>query len=243
MKKICLTMMMVLMTVAAMAQHEGEMALGLQVGFAQSDVRLNSPTLPDKSKLTNQALNGFKVGLVFEETFWKGMGSMVGFNYTYGGSNTGWQKEGAYEYPQSRTRTNHHAFEIFVDWQYKFEIAKNTYVILYSGPTIQCHLALDSEVFTKERVNSDVTKFKYSNFDYDDAHYFNDLNRLNVTWGVGAGFQYERYFLRGGYDFGLMNPYKVRNFNEWGASYQDRYTRGRWDQWQIKVGIYLWENK
>mgnify|MGYP003456251769 FL=1 len=60
------------------------------------------------------------------------------------------------------------------------------------------------------------------------------LSRLNVTWGVGAGLQYKRYFLRGGYDFGLINPYKSDMFDGF-----DIYTRGRFDQWQIKLGMYL----
>ena len=70
------------------------------------------------------------------------------------------------------------------------------------------------------------------------------LRRLNVTWGVGAGFQYKRYFLRGGYDFGIINPYKAITFNALdGALFagDDRWTRGRLDQWQIKMGLYLWQ--
>ena len=67
------------------------------------------------------------------------------------------------------------------------------------------------------------------------------LKRLNVTWGIGAGFQYERYFLRGGYDFGLVNPYKAYQFTEVVNDGNPR-TRGRFDQWQVKLGIYLWES-
>jgi len=57
---------------------------------------------------------------------------------------------------------------------------------------------------------------------------------LNITWGVGAGFQYRRYFLRGGYDFGLLNPYKYTDFES------GTHTHGRLDQWEIKIGMYLW---
>ena len=64
------------------------------------------------------------------------------------------------------------------------------------------------------------------------------LKRINVTWGIGAGFQYDRYFLRGGYDFGLINPYVSQTFTG-----QDVYTRGRFDQWQIKLGIYFWKGQ
>ena len=54
-----------------------------------------------------------------------------------------------------------------------------------------------------------------------------------------TGFQYDRYYLRGGYDFGLINPYKLSNFSQVGLA--DRNTRGRLDQWQIKLGVYLWQ--
>jgi hypothetical protein len=42
--------------------------------------------------------------------------------------------------------------------------------------------------------------------------------------------------VRGGYDFGILNPYKEDQFEG-----KDINTRGRFDQWQIKVGMYLWE--
>ena len=51
---------------------------------------------------------------------------------------------------------------------------------------------------------------------------------------IGAGFQDKRYFLRGGYDFGLINPYKNADF------VNGNHTRGRLDQWSIKLGVYLW---
>jgi hypothetical protein len=59
---------------------------------------------------------------------------------------------------------------------------------------------------------------------------------------LGAGFQYDRYFLRGGYDFGLINPYKAsHHFDYTETNGGNPRTRGRFDQWQIKLGMYLWE--
>ena len=79
-------------------------------------------------------------------------------------------------------------------------------------------------IYTRgERVNTYVT---------EDGT--NSFQRLNITWGVGAGFQYKRYFLRGGYDFGLINPYKSADFAN------GVHTRGRFDQWSIKLGAYFW---
>ena len=101
---------------------------------------------------------------------------------------------------------------------------------------------MSKRVFVKNEGTGEVSNNeKISCFDYTDSKMEQDYQRMNVTWGVGAGFQYERYFLRGGYDFGLMNPYKVGNFNEMGYSL-DRRTRGRLDQWNIRLGIYLWNH-
>lgn len=246
MKKILLTMTLALVALAAMAQ-EGQMALGVNLAYTHPMYRVNSsvPTAEPK-KLETQGMDGFKVGLVFEETFWKGMGIMMGVNYTYANGASAWKDM----YPgmstaQERWRFSYHSLELHTDWQYKFEIAKNTYVILYSGPTLMCNLSMSGTQMTRPSKDGKASETgkKYESFDYKDLNQYNDFRRLNVLWGVGAGFQYDRYYIRGGYDFGLINPYMVEKFSDWGDGYPERYTRGRQDQWQIKLGIFLWENR
>lgn len=233
MKKILLTIVVVtLACVALQAQNY----LGVQVGYAQSISRLNAPEA--KNILNPTAYNGFKVGLVYDATIIKGFGVSMGLNYTFGANATDWMKKYEALYPQKRSRGQYHQLEIPVDWQYKFEIAKRTWLMLYTGPTLQCGLSFTKKNYINngEDVQQDAdnpTDDIYSEEEMKD----NTLKRLNVTWGIGAGFQYERYFLRGGYDFGLINPYKAQSFMD-----KDVYTRGRLDQWQIKLGIYLWEN-
>ena len=135
---------------------------------------------------------------------------------------------------KTRSKSLYHQLEIPVDWQYKFEIAQNTWVILYTGPTLQCGIDFSKKNFLD--IGKEVTLTGENNvFSVDDMKDY-ALKRINVTWGVGAGFQYERYFIRGGYDFGIINPYKAQSFTGY-----DAYTRGRFDQWQIKLGMYLWQ--
>lgn len=222
--------------------QESSQGFGLHVGFTQPILRLNQPDATlDKNKLSNLTLNGFKIGLNYEATYIKGFGSMLGLNYTYGGCSTAWTSKSEFSaWPKTHNRTSLHALEIFVDWQYKFEIAKDTYIILYTGPTIQCNLAMTTTISEKTAEKADPSEKVISSFDYDDAELAKDYKRLNVTWGIGAGFQYDRYFIRGGYDFGLINPYKFDNFAKIGEI--DRNTRGRFDQWQIKLGVFLWRN-
>ena len=132
----------------------------------------------------------------------------------------------------------YHEIEVFVDWQYKFELAKDTYLTLYTGPTIQCGLAMNMRADHQKDYSADLDISRYSGYTTDNQN--ERFKRINVTWGVGAGFQYQRYFLRGGYDFGLINPYAYSRFVDKADQPLDHYTRGRLDQWSIKIGMYFW---
>lgn len=234
----------------SVAAQEGSSAVGIQFGFAQTDYRLNSwdPTA-DGKELQTTPLNGFKAGFVWEATFVKGFGSMIGLNYTFGTYSSAWHKEKdnqIADFPQTKEKDFYHQLELFVDWQYKFQIAGDTYIILYTGPTVQCQLSLTERVYKRD-VYGKEERTDIKHFDYNDDSMHEDYKRFNVTWGVGVGFQYDRYYIRGGYDFGLINPFKINDFGEvFGNIYGEnhdtgRATRGRLDQWSIKLGVFFWK--
>ena len=210
--------------------------IGVQLSYARSITRLNTP---DNGKTLNPTgYNGWKVGFVYDATIVKGFGVSMGLNYTFGANATDWMKKVATQpggYPQIRSRGQYHQLEIPVDWQYKFEIAKRTWLMLYTGPTLQCGLIFKDKWYARSDDKSNAFTHEENLYSEEDMEDY-ALKRLNVTWGIGAGFQYERYFLRGGYDFGLINPYKAQSFMG-----VDVYTRGRFDQWQVKLGMYFWE--
>ncbi|MCQ2333285.1 MAG: hypothetical protein MJZ88_01575 [Paludibacteraceae bacterium] len=248
------TTLVLMILCAVWAKAEFTQAIGIQLGYTQPIYRLNAPSAytANREQLDKTVLNGFKLGLIYDANIIKGFGCAMGLNYSFGASSQSWQD---YPYDDNGNPTQHitydvsakessHALEVFVDWQYKFEIAKNTWVILYSGPTIQCNLFLSAKEFYRDHLSQTEVKAPIKvAYEYLDAEMAQYYRRLNVTWGVGAGFQYGRYFIRGGYDFGLINPYSKQQFGEMpGYDGDDRYTRGRLDQWQIKLGIYLWEN-
>ena len=239
MKRLALILFICATTTMVSAQDY----LGIQFGYAQPTTRLNSPTA--KSTLTPTSYNGFKVGLLYETTIVKGFGVTMGLNYTFGANSTDWKDihEG-YSTAQERFKTIYHQVELLVDWQYKFEIAKETWLILYTGPTLQYGLDFKKTGYTRANVLSPEMKTdNVANlYNYKDANGDMSLKRINVTWGLGVGFQYDRYFLRGGYDWGLINPYKATQFNVVVGEGHPR-TRGRFDQWQIKIGMYLWQSK
>ena len=242
-KKIFLSLLIACTAVSAMAIDLPKQGFGIQIGWAQPILRLNSRTNPATAKdslSTIVKLNGFKVGLTYDASFVAGFGSSIGLNYTFGVSNSGWKSAGIIaEYPRSRQFITFHEIEVFVDWQYKFEVAKETYLMLYTGPTIQCGLQLDMRADHQRDYGAPIEYQHYDGYKSDNEN--ETFKRLNVTWGVGAGFQYKRYFVRGGYDFGLLNPSAHAQFVDPVTGAQlDRYTRGRLDQWSIKLGVYLW---
>ena len=239
MKKSFLSLLIILSALNMYAADLPKQGLGLQIGWAQPVLRINEPgnVLLKDSLTQNIHLHGFKVGLIYDASFIAGFGSSIGINYTLGINNGGWQSKNQYgmDYPRDRKLITYQELEVFVDWQYKFEIAKETYLILTTGPTIQCGLAMNMRV--DHQVSEDLPyEPQYFNAYTTDSK-DNTFQRINVTWGVGAGFQYQRYFLRGGYDFGLLVPYKYTDFEQGGY-----HTRGRLDQWSIKIGMYLWYN-
>ena len=251
MKKGILTVLMVCLAVSASAVDVPKQGFGLQIGWAQPIIRLNDPSAayPSDSLVNTVKLNGFKAGLVYDASYIAGFGSSMGINYTFGAYTGAWRSKSAISnYPRSRQIITYHEVEVFVDWQYKFEVAKETYLMLYTGPTIQCGLGFNMRIDqqTQNMITGEImtvygqrfNAYNVGDDDLDPTHKTaeNSLKRLNITWGVGAGFQYQRYFLRGGYDFGLINPYKNADF------LNGRHTRGRLDQWSIKIGMYFWYN-
>jgi hypothetical protein len=247
MKKGFVTVLLVCLAVSAFAvELLPKQGLGIQVGWAQPILRLNSPNNPSNAKDSLSikiAMKGVKIGVVYDGSIIAGFGTSIGLNYTFAAYNSGWKADNMYgmDYPRRRQMLTYHELELCVDWQYKFEVAKETYLIVYSGPTIQCGLAFDMRSDFQKDFDNEVEVKRYSGYHMEEGDNENEhLSRLNITWGVGAGFQYKRYFLRGSYDFGLINPYANREFVDALGNSLDRYTRGRFDQWSIKIGMYLW---
>lgn len=225
------------MLAAVMTAQENMGGFGFHIGYAAPTLRLNTPT---SKKLETTMMSGVKVGLSYDASIIKGFGTTLGLNYTFGTYHSPWEMvKTDVSMTETRYRDTYHGLELFCDWQYKFQIAGDTYLMLYTGPTIQIHLSLKEQEYV--RVGTESKKQTRDGYEYRDNEAFEDYKRVNVTWGIGAGFQYKKYFLRGGYDFGLFNPYKKSTFSEYGVD-SPLYTRGRFDQWQIKIGMYIWQN-
>lgn len=224
----------------ALTVEAQDQSLGFEMGYTQPILRENPAS--EKKKLPNVTkLNGLKLGLVYDATLVKGFGFRLGVNYIYAGNHTKWQSESTFSTAQKIKYSNQmHTIEIPIDWQYKFEIAKETYLILYTGPAFQYTFAFDKTTYRKNELTQESEVIKKPHFRVDnDEDGIYDYRPWNLTWGIGAGFQYQNYYIRGGYDFGILNHYKDTFFdNPFNTSAEYRM-RGRFDQWSIRIGIYF----
>ena len=251
MKKIVLSALL-LMTSWTMMKAEVSHAIGLQVGFERQLYMLNSPSAKyGKTHLNKEPLNGAKIGFVYEATFIKGFGLYTALNYSFTGHTSKWAFIDAYEgipghYHRSyvheyQYKAKAHTLDLNLEMQYKFEIAGNTYLTLLTGPSAQFIAKYDAEDFFRSNIPGvDVPNHIGYNADEMEKYY----KRWNVSWGIGAGFQYDRYYLRFTYNFGLVNPYTKDAFKEMDIPYdcEDRLTRGRLDDWSIRLGVFLWSS-
>ena len=131
MKKVLITLCIACMAISAYAVEIPEQGFGVQIGWAQPILRLNDPSslYPKDSLVNTTKLNGFKVGVVYDASYIAGFGSSMGINYTFAAGGTDWRKKSNLQpavFPKIRDKMMYHEIEVFVDWQYKFELAKET---------------------------------------------------------------------------------------------------------------------
>ena len=166
------------------------MLLGTQA-FAQMSVNagyLSSSLSRENAKALNA--NGAYAGVSFNVPIAGGLAiapgvyySMInGENLAYGALPIGKMTE--------------HAINVPLYLNYGIDLARDTKVFVFGGPTAQYAIANSVKV-------SD--NLKGSNF--DEKNY----NRMNVYLGGGLGFQVSAIQITVGYDYGMMNQYKGDN--------------------------------
>ena len=96
-----------------------------------------------------------------------------------------------------------HAINVPVYLNYGIELARDTKVFLFGGPTLQ--YGLSSTVKYDANVAGVSGSKTFNNYDNEN------FNRMNVYLGGGMGFQISALQITVGYDYGMMNQYKGDN--------------------------------
>ena len=181
------------------------MLLGTQA-FAQMSVNagyLNSTQSFANSNSKSINSNGAYAGVSFNIPLAGGFAVAPGVYYSMitnksGGAGT------ILGIPASASSTfMEHAINVPVYFNYGRDLARDTNVFVYAGPTLQYGLASTTKLAGGVgEFSADKT---YNN--YDNENY----NRFNVYLGGGIGFQVSAIQITVGYDYGMMNLYKGDN--------------------------------
>ncbi len=96
-----------------------------------------------------------------------------------------------------------HALNAPLYLNYGIDLARDSKVFIYGGPTIQFGLASTTKL--GGGVGESTDDKTYNN--YDNKNY----SRFNVYLGGGVGFQLSAFQITLGYDYGMLNLYKGEN--------------------------------
>lgn len=170
-------------------------------------------------------LHGARIGATFTFLLPKHFSLQTGALYTlvYGRQQQHWRSMDApsvqEEYIQHRVLE--HNLTIPVRAYYTIPLWKQLNMFFYTGP--QLHIGLAETDYMQTHLSEGAEAWLQAQgiptTTYDRMA--NELIRANIQYGVGGGFEWDRYRLQSGYDFGLNNLIKKpkvtgQHMWEWG---------------------------
>ena len=174
--------------------------LGVQAGYVSSKfVAEDSEADP---------YNGFNVGLTYDMAIQGGFGLHYGLLYTLISD-----KESVKETlpilgdVEVTYKSSGHFLNIPVQATYKYAINSDFGIFAYAGPNFTMGVAGSEKISYSIAEAGDDGKASW--YGEDDGI---DFGRFDIQLGVGLGIQYSNFVLKGGYDWGLLNPYGDDDF-------------------------------
>lgn len=190
----------------------------LELGYAQLNHRTN-----DTSAIYMHGLRlGATVDFVLPHNFSIQTGALA--TLTYAKNNQHWP---FIEDENAQINVLQHNFvqlqlTIPVRAYYNIKLWKELRMFFFAGPQLQ--LGLTNYDIINNKTSAEVTAWLEQNnvptTNYD-RYMKRELYRTNIQFGLGGGFEWDRYRLQAGYDFGLNNILRTsllpkQRTNEWG---------------------------
>ena len=190
----------------------------LEAGYVQNNHRTRNKTYEDLF------MHGFRAGATFDFMLPSRFSLQTGVLYTFtcGSTTQYWAPMNMEDYssPDPQTGKAHsgdilhrlyeHQLTVPVRAYYNIHLWKKLNMFFYTGPQLHIGLAL------KDDMQADISQLTKQWMAANgqpcepyDRYRDKELHRVCVQWGVGGGFEWDRYRLQAGYDFGLNNM--VRN--------------------------------
>ena len=191
----------------------------LEVGYAQHWQRPHDISFPEIY------LHGIRLGATFDFHLPLHFTLQTGVLYSmlYGQDEEHWRSMTAPS-TQAEYITHHvlaHNLTMPIRVYYTIPLWRELNLLFFTGP--QLHIGLAQNDYMKTNLSDDVKTWLDAQGIHTSQYdrMADELVRANIQWGVGAGLEWERYRLQGGYDFGLNNMVKHKKnanqyMSEWG---------------------------
>lgn len=103
-----------------------------------------------------------------------------------------------------------HNFVIPIRATYTIPLWKKLNLLFYGGPQLQVGLAMTDKVNANlsDKTTAQCQALGIHTESYD--RYASELWRANIQIGLGAGLEWDKFRLQGGYDFGLNNMVRTK---------------------------------
>lgn len=174
----------------------------LEVGYVQNQQRTKNKTFP------GMYLHGARVGATFTFLLPQHFSMETGLLYSLA-ANKNEQHYAIAEATDMKQYVSNtileHNLVIPVRAFYVIPLWKQLNLFFYAGPQLQIGLAQTDKVKPNlsELALVEYEKLGVPLTDYD--RYTSELVRANIQMGLGGGFEWDKYRLQAGYDFGLNN--------------------------------------
>ena len=192
----------------------------LEVGYVQHEQRTHRLSYPQLF------LHGGRIGATFTFLLPMHFSMQTGLLYTltYGKNDQHWRSmnEQAVQTEVITHRVMEHYLTIPVRAYYTIPLWEKLNLFFYTGPQVHIGLAEQDklELNLTPKTQAWLESIGVPTSDYDRMK--EDRYRTNIQWGVGGGLEWDCYRLQSGYDFGLNNLARKKEYApkrymaEWG---------------------------
>lgn len=183
--------------------QDKKVEFGIMAGYGYTMPKLKDSRSIKNPDINSSNLNGFHAGPVLKFNFSEQVGIQTGllFNYFSGVNIESSQlklKNTMGIWRQDRSKLT--AFDLPLRFMYSFPLADELNLLVFAGPNL--NYAVSKVTQTENFVNNKLTTKTEGTNIYQAP---SDFNSLDFQMGAGIGVQFMGLFLRGGYDWGILN--------------------------------------
>ena len=183
------------------------MVYRIEAGYVQANQRTKNYSAADMFQ------HGARVGVDFDFLLPLNFSMQVGVLYsiTYGTQEQHWRSMTAQSVQTEyiKHRVLQHDLTIPVRCYYTIPLWRQLNMFFYTGPQMQIGLAQKDYLQThlSEQTQQWLQERGVQTQEYD-RYKEDELRRFNIQYGLGGGFEWDKYRIQSGYDFGLNNLIK-----------------------------------